>query len=101
MKLKMRDDDRRAIDILLDRTAVAAGKAHGVPIYAAADGLLRERVARVEKVLGMLDNMMDSEPPRNLVVATLRFIEHSTGEKLARVRHPGHGMSHGQHSHPA
>ena len=75
MKPKMRDDVGRAIDLLLDRSAVAAGKAPGASIYAAADGRIRECVAQVEKVLGVLENMPAADPPRDLVKRTLRFVE--------------------------
>jgi hypothetical protein len=97
MKIKTREEDRRAMDLLLDRTSIASG---AVPVYAAVDGRLRERVAEVGKVLEVLENIESPEPPRNLVSRTLRFIESATGETLHRPRHahPGHYSA---QSHPA
>ena len=83
MKPKMRDEDRRAVDLLLDRTAIAAGKTPGVPIYATADGRIRQSVAVVEKVLMLLDNMPRIDPPRNLVLRTLKLVERSSGRPVA------------------
>src|SRR4051794_22035299 len=42
MKVKVRDEDRRAMELLLDRSAAVAGKTAGTSVYAAADGHIRE-----------------------------------------------------------
>lgn len=89
MKLKMRDEDRRALDLLLDRAATAAGKAAGTPLYAAASDPLRERVSKVEKVLNLLDAMPAEEPPKDLLSRTLRRIEQSTGRAVLTGREVG------------
>ncbi|HET6249996.1 MAG TPA: hypothetical protein VFE47_20060 [Tepidisphaeraceae bacterium] len=100
MKLKMREDDRRAMDVLMDRAVTALGKPNGT-IYAAVDGRLRERVSQVEKVLGILDNMPAADPPRNLLAKTLRFVESSTGENLTRNRPSAPGIYNNHQSHLA
>jgi hypothetical protein len=82
MNLKFREEDRRAIDLLLDRTAVIAGKAAAVSAYAATDGHLRQSVARIEKVLSLLDNLPANEPPRHLLDRTLRFVKDGSGRDV-------------------
>lgn len=77
MKIKMRDEDRRAMDLLLDRSVAAAGKSNGSALYAATDGRVRERVSKVEKILQLLEAMPAAEPPKDLVRKTLRYVEHA------------------------
>ncbi|HZK82471.1 MAG TPA: hypothetical protein VFC46_15420 [Humisphaera sp.] len=82
MNFIFREEDRRAIDLLLDRTAVVAGKTTGVSAYAATDGHLRQSVARVEKVLSLLDHMTANNPPRHLIDQTLRFVKDGSGRDV-------------------
>lgn len=82
MKTKMRDEDRRAIDLLLDRSAAVAANGHGKSVYAAADDSIRQRVAPIERVLSLLDAMPAEEPAASLLARTLRHIDRSVGRKV-------------------
>jgi len=73
MKTKLKDEDRRALDLLLDRSPTAAGRT--APVFAAADAAVRERLPRVQKVLHLLDALPAEEPPKDLVARTMEFIE--------------------------
>lgn len=73
MKTKLREEDRRALDLMLDRMPAANGK--GGAVYAAAQGASQERVARVQEILQVLDLMPAAEPPKDLVDRTMAFIE--------------------------
>ena len=70
----MQNEILRAIDVVLDRGAVAGGKLEGVSIYADANGPIGEYVARVEKLLGRLENLPPEDPPKDLVSRTLAFV---------------------------
>jgi len=73
MKPKLKDEDRRALDLLLDRSPTAAGRT--APVFAAADAGVRERLPRVQKVLHLLDALPVEEPSQDLVARTMEFIE--------------------------
>ncbi|HWE93251.1 MAG TPA: hypothetical protein VG269_04690 [Tepidisphaeraceae bacterium] len=87
MKVKLREEDRRALDLLLDRSPTAAGKAAGTPIYAAVDGHIRDRVIQIEKVLNILDVLPAADPPRELLARTLRYVEQPAGRPLRESGH--------------
>jgi hypothetical protein len=89
MKLHISDQDSRAMALLLDRSAIAAGKIAGKSIYAAADGQMRQSVATFAKVLVLLDNLPAEDPPRGLASRTLRRVEQSSGRKVAEAQ-PAH-----------
>ena len=67
MSRKLRDDDRRAMDLLMDRDLIAAAKSGDVSVFAGTDGRLREHVVHVDKVLSLLDHLDVSDPPGTLV----------------------------------
>lgn len=85
MKTKLREEDRRALDLMLDRMPAANGK--GGAVYAAAQGASQERVARVQEILQVLDMMPAADPPKDLVDRTMAFIESAS-------RSPQQGRSH-------
>lgn len=96
MYMRLRQEDRKAVDLLLDRAPIAA-KGNGQAVYAGADGAIRERVGKVETLLHMLDTWPVSEPPRDLAERTLELIE----DPAAR-RHRGlHIPSVSGHQRPA
>ena len=72
MNAKLREEDRRAVDLLLDRGMAAAGKSK--PVFA-VNGGSQERVVGVQQVLQLLDAMPAAEPPADLVDRTLEFVE--------------------------
>lgn len=73
MKTKLRDEDRRALDLMLDRMPAASG--NGGAVYAAAQGASQARIARVQEILQVLDLMPAADPPKDLVDRTMAFIE--------------------------
>ena len=83
MKTKLKDEDRRALDLLLDRGPTAAGRS--APVFAAADAGVRERLPRVQKVLHLLDALPAGEPPKDLVAKTMQYIENPMRRKLNRA----------------
>jgi hypothetical protein len=87
MKVKLREEDRRALDLLLDRSPTAAGKTAGTPVYAAVDGHIRERVVHIEKVLNILDVLPAGDPPRDLLARTLQFVEQPARRALRESGH--------------
>lgn len=69
----LREEDRRALDLLLDRGPAASAQADGGALYAGPAGQVsQERVRSAEKVLHLLDLLPDAEPPQDLVARTLR-----------------------------
>ena len=79
MNLTLRKEDRRAVDLLLDRSVKASGKGHGdgqsQPVYATADTSLGERVVRAHQLLQLLDWMPTPDPAADLVERTIRLVE--------------------------
>jgi hypothetical protein len=83
MSITMRDEDRQAVDLVLDRSVSAMGK--GLR-YSAVDSRIRERVSHVENVLSIYSNLEAGDPPRDLASRTIRFIEQSAGIDLSAAR---------------
>src|SRR5690242_13091129 len=85
---KLSDDDRRAVDLILNRTAeVQEGKA----VFAAPSQLpSQERLQAVEQVFALLENWVAEEPPADLAARTLQRIREvsaqSRGELPATLR---------------
>jgi hypothetical protein len=79
--LTLSKEDRRAVDLLLDRSARAAagtggnGNGKGHAVYASADPTLGQRIARTQRLLQLLELMPSGDPPADLVPRTLRFVE--------------------------
>lgn len=67
--MTFRDEDRRAVDFVMDRQSYAANLSS-----ATTDGLIRERVGYVEAVVSVLKNMEVDEPRRELVTDTLAYV---------------------------
>ena len=102
MNLTLREEDRRAVDLLLDRTsraaaAAAAGDGDGGSsrvVYAAADPSLGERVARAQKLLAMLDLLPAADPPEDLVGRTMTQVERAQAPVGMGARVPNLVASH-------
>lgn len=69
----------QAIDVVLDRSAMAAGKLPGISVYADVNGSIHESVVGVERLLSRLDHMPPEDPPTDLVSKTLAFVERACG----------------------
>ena len=79
MSLNLRDEDRRALDLLLDRSSAAAshngnGDGKNGPVFA-HPGVAQERLIRAERLLRMLDLLPTADPPQDLVARTMRRLE--------------------------
>jgi hypothetical protein len=89
MNVTLGQEDRRAVDLLLDRTATAAsansGAAH--PVFATADTSTGNRVMRAQRLLSLLDQLPGEEPPADLIKRTLQLVEQFSQEQ-AGVRNP-------------
>ena len=85
MNVTLRPEDRNAIDLLLDRGAAAAGDGNaGGATFAPADPAMGQRVARVQKLLHLLDAVPQPQPPQDLVARTLRFIDQAAHQPVGR-----------------
>jgi hypothetical protein len=93
MNVSMRDEDRQAVDLVLDRSAAAMGKG---PRYAAADSRIRDRVSHVENVLAIFGNLEAGDPPRDMLSRTIRFVEQSAGCDLRAAREVHPSLNHHQ-----
>lgn len=74
MNVTLREEDRRAVDLILDQ-GVKAAAADGVgSVYTTADVSLGQRVARAQQLLHLLDNWPAAEPPVDLASRTVRLV---------------------------
>jgi len=85
MPSTLNDDDRRAVDLLLDQPNDAP------PVAMAAN--VGHRLKRVEQVLGLLNHLPAPESPADLVHRTLQRIDRATTQRRAqpapvRTGHP-------------
>jgi hypothetical protein len=71
MSFTLGDEDRRAVDLLLDRDDSKTNGGDGQ----VAHGRMKHRVQRVEQILSLLSHMTTGEPPPDLVKKALRRIE--------------------------
>ena len=81
MNLTLGQEDQRAVDLLLDRTAKAAGNGAGHSLYASGGPAGGDRIVGAQRVLQLLDLMPPVEPPPDLVTRTLRLVDRDS-------RHP-------------
>jgi hypothetical protein len=107
MSLTLRDEDRRALDLLLDRGPAArngngaAGNGNGGHgnggghVFAAADAVSPQRIDRAQRLLRMLDLLPQPEPAADLAARTLGRLEQTSAP--VEVRHPL--MTDGQRAH--
>ena len=77
MMPRLRDEDRLAVDLLLDRAASSAGNGHGNGHsgFTSGNGVGPQQIARVEAMLRVLDMMPADEPAADLVTRTIRRVE--------------------------
>ena len=83
MAKRLAKEDRRAIDLLLERAdGVGANSTPAVERLFAApiQGNFERRLDSVDKVLSLLDLMPAAEPPVDLVNRTMRRIEEALDE---------------------
>ena len=95
MNLTLREEDRRAVDLILDGAAsvggngIGGGNGNGSPTgFAVADATLGERVARVHKLVHLLDAMPQFDPPADLVERTLEFVDRASSRAGTELHVP-------------
>jgi hypothetical protein len=91
MELTLREEDRRAVDLILDGAASVGGKGNGnggSTGFAAVDPAMGDRVARVTKLVHLLSAMPQIDPPADLVERTLHFVESASSRTAAEVHIP-------------
>jgi hypothetical protein len=87
MNVTLREEDRRAVDLILDQ-GVQAAAADGIgSVYATADASLGQRVARAQEMLHLLDYWPAAEPPVDLASRTVRLV-YEARTSGAAVRSP-------------
>lgn len=74
MTKRLGDSDRRAVDLLLDRSA-AAGNGNGDGNVSHTQPATEPGIQAVQRVLSLLDRMPVDEPPADLVARTLARID--------------------------
>lgn len=79
MKLRLSDQDRQAVDLLLDRAASvdANGASIPPPVVPAAGVELNENLKNVSAVLNLLSQLPQEDPPIDLVQRTLQRVRES------------------------
>lgn len=114
---KLREEDRRAVDLLLDRAAAGPGGGNGngdgqgdgngnghrgamtSAGFTQMAGPDHRGVAAVQKVLSVLEMLPAEEPPADLTVRTLRRLDAATAEGPGALRPPQHVMPGAQMPH--
>lgn len=84
MNAKLSEEDRQAVDLLLDRQRAVAPGGNGMDVEGMTRGFSphvvpvnQDRVIAVSELLGLLDLMPSEEPPPGLVDRTIARIEGS------------------------
>ena len=101
MNLRLRDEDRRAVDLLLDRAATGTGvnpsgagngnghgHAHAAGSFTQVSGDVRERIPAAQNVLQMLDMLPAEDPPQDLLGRTLRRLDAEMANHPSILRAP-------------
>jgi hypothetical protein len=102
MMPRLRDEDRLAVDLLLDRAASSAGNGNGNAhsSFTSSSGVGPQQLGRVEAVLRVLDLMPAEEPPADLVARTVRRVEEESAQHdPAALRSPQPAISAGMMPH--
>ena len=84
-KVKLSEEDRCAIDLVLEQRAAANnGDASGLEhCFGKPTASLQARVQKVTQLLDVLAQMPVEEPPMNLAEKTLRFVHQHQHERPA------------------
>ena len=93
MDRKLRDEDARVVDMLLDRGS-STHDPHVPMTFSQSAEMFHQRLHHVEQLLKLLDQMPVSEPPPNMVARTLDFIEQATNVAARPTSASQPGASH-------
>jgi hypothetical protein len=96
MMPRLRDEDRLAVDLLLDRavsgsagngsgngSGSGSGNGHSASSFTPVNGAVPEQVARVQAVLRVLEMMPAEDPPADLLERTMRRVADETQDPAA------------------
>jgi hypothetical protein len=93
MTKRLGDDDRSAVDVILDQQA-DDGNPSGAFVGQAN---LAQRVDRVQRLLHLLEQMPSLEPPADLVTKTLVRIEQEAYVQPGRMHHVPQALTSERH----
>jgi hypothetical protein len=96
MNKKLGDEDRRALDLFLNRE----NPNNSAGVFVAPGTVTPKRVESVEKILTVLQNMPASDPPRDLVSRTLQRVDQAIAALQGPAAMPPQ-MEAGEQSSPA
>jgi len=90
MTRKLNEADRAAVDLMFDRINSAAngGRSNGNGndgFYAATAAVSEERLNAVQKVLSLLDEMPQIEPPADLAARTIARVNRDASVGTAAI----------------
>jgi len=107
MTARRRDEDRRAVDLLLDRASVGSGanptvagngngkgngnshgNGHSPARFTPVSGDVQQRLPAVQNILQMLDMLRADEPPQDLLARTLRRLDSEMANHPSALRAP-------------
>lgn len=74
MSTTLHDEDRRAVDLFLDRNATSDHHTASFAVTPSRDAF-QERIQSVERILHLLDQLPAADPPTNLADRTLKRLE--------------------------
>jgi hypothetical protein len=83
MNMRLADQDRQALDLMLDQGVTADDRQTGFVATPRTDEM-RERIAAVGQVLSLLGQMPAENPPSDLVAKTMRRIARADAQMDAR-----------------
>jgi len=84
MSRKLSDEDRRAVDLLLDHGISQSG------ITRVAGAVPQKRLAAAERVLKLIGQMPAEEPSIDLVAATMERLDRATAGRVGRATRRPH-----------
>lgn len=85
---RLRDEDRLAVDLLLDRAVTSSGDGPAGTGFTPVNGGTAEQVAKVQSLLRVLDLMPAEEPPGDLMARTIRRVEAESAQDASTLRPP-------------
>jgi len=84
MNRKLSDEDRRAVDLLLDHGVTSGG------ITRVASAVPQRRLAAAERVLKLIGQMPADEPSIDLVATTMDRVDRATAGRVGRATRRPH-----------
>ena len=96
MMPRLRDEDRLAVDLLLDRAVTGSngnGNGHSPSAFTPVSGAVPEQLGKVQSLLHVLDMLPAEEPPADLLARTMRRVEEQAAQHPSALRPPQPGVS--------